>query len=55
MKKTNLIITILILVFTTTACGPRRYKCGPYRKCENYIKKHENKEFNNELNKIKLC
>ncbi|MEZ4853594.1 hypothetical protein [Flavobacterium sp.] len=32
MKK--IIIIALIFSFGFTSCGPRRYKCGPYRKCE---------------------
>ncbi len=32
MKK--LLVILLIATFTFTSCGARRYKCGPYRKCE---------------------
>lgn len=32
MKK--LIILLLLFVFGFTSCGRRRYKCGPYRKCD---------------------
>ncbi len=32
MKK--LIILFLAIGFSFTSCGPRRYKCGPYRRCE---------------------
>lgn len=35
-----------------TSCGPRRYKCGPYRKCENSIK---NNHFYKEFHKIYVC
>ena len=24
----------MIIGVTLASCGPRRYKCGPYRKCE---------------------
>lgn len=34
MKKGSLIYLLMIIVLTTVSCGPRRYKCGPYRKCE---------------------
>ncbi|NHN26316.1 hypothetical protein FIA58_011560 [Flavobacterium jejuense] len=29
--------TIAILIFTSilfSSCGPKRYKCGPYRRCQ---------------------
>lgn len=32
MKKS--ITFALISIFILSSCGPRRYKCGPYRKCE---------------------
>ena len=55
MKKSHLIITILILVFSTLSCGPRRYKCGPYRKCENSIKKQEKNTYFKEIVKTRDC
>lgn len=48
MKK-KLILMLVIVIFTTSfSCGPRRYKCGPYRKCEmkeNSIKKEFYSDF----------
>ena len=34
MKKTVIILLIIIVIISSFSCGPRRYKCGPYRKCE---------------------
>lgn len=32
----------ILSVITLISCGPRRYKCGPYRRCEvKEQKKHE--------------
>ena len=36
MKK--VFALLLIGSFALTSCGPRRYKCGPYRRCENSTK-----------------
>ena len=53
MKKGSLIYLLMIIVLTTVSCGPRRYKCGPYRRCE--IKENSIKPQNyNEINKIQL-
>ena len=43
------------LGLNTVSCGPRRYKCGPYRKCENSIEKNEKNSFNKEYHKSNLC
>jgi len=32
MRK--IIALLLVSLFLFLSCGPRRYKCGPYRKCE---------------------
>lgn len=32
MKKS--IALALVSLFILSSCGPRRYRCGPYRKCE---------------------
>ena len=45
----------MIVVLTTVSCGPRRYKCGPYRKCENTIEKTQKSYFNNEFYKNNYC
>ena len=55
MKKRSLIYMLIIVVLTTVSCGPRRYKCGPYRKCENSIEKTEKSYFNNEFYKNNYC
>ncbi|WP_291109283.1 hypothetical protein [Flavobacterium sp. UBA6195] len=34
MKKIILSFLLLAILAITFSCGPRRYKCGPYRKCE---------------------
>ncbi len=39
MKKIILSFLLLAILAFTFSCGPRRYKCGPYRKCENKIEK----------------
>lgn len=36
MKK--VIILLFVSLFLFSSCGPRRYKCGPYRKCETKTK-----------------
>lgn len=36
MKKS--IALALVSLFILSSCGPRRYRCGPYRKCENETK-----------------
>ena len=45
----------MTLVLVTVSCGPRRYKCGPYRKCENTIEKTKKSHFNNEFYKNQYC
>gem|GEM_PF-1687266 len=34
MKKISLILLVLVVLGSLFSCGPRRYKCGPYRRCE---------------------
>ena len=34
MKKVVIILLISIVIISSFSCGPRRYKCGPYRRCE---------------------
>ncbi len=35
MKHCIKIVSLVMIIGVTLAsCGPRRYKCGPYRKCE---------------------
>ena len=38
MKMKKIIALFLIGLFILSSCGPRRYRCGPYRKCENTTK-----------------
>ncbi|MCW1147194.1 hypothetical protein OJ995_03010 [Flavobacterium sp. TH16-21] len=54
MKK-KIIYSLIMLVLLTVSCGPRRYKCGPYRKCENSIEKNKNHSFYREFHKIANC
>jgi len=35
----------LLTLITLISCGPRRYKCGPYRRCE--IKEQKKPEIPN--------
>jgi hypothetical protein len=55
MKKKSVIYSLIMLLLVTVSCGPRRYKCGPYRKCENSIEKIQKDIINNEFVKIKDC
>ncbi|WP_153201346.1 hypothetical protein [Flavobacterium sp. LMO8] len=54
MKNKILLLSLLILLLTILSCGPRRYKCGPNRRCDNSIKKtekhHNYKEFDKTYN-----
>ena len=34
MKKVVNIVLVSIVLISSYSCGPRRYKCGPYRRCE---------------------
>ena len=34
MKKIVILITVTTVITSLYSCGPRRYKCGPYRRCE---------------------
>lgn len=36
---------IMIIGVTLISCGPRRYRCGPYRKCEIKEQKSSTQEF----------
>jgi hypothetical protein len=45
-KKSVLIALFLITSVIATSCGPKRYKCGPYRRCDV--------QFENNLPKINI-
>ena len=34
MKKTKTALLTISVLLLLASCGPRRYKCGPYRRCE---------------------
>lgn len=55
MNTKKIFCSIIAILILTSSCGPRRYKCGPYRKCENSIEKNENNSFNKEYHKSNLC
>ncbi|MEL1246584.1 hypothetical protein [Flavobacterium helocola] len=55
MKNKTLLLSLLILLVTTLSCGPRRYKCGPYRKCENSKEKIKNNSIHKEFDKTHCC
>ncbi|MCO6175197.1 hypothetical protein NHF50_09060 [Flavobacterium sp. NRK F10] len=38
----KIVSLVMIIGMTLVSCGPRRYKCGPYRKCEVKEQKSEN-------------
>ncbi len=40
---------------TIISCGPRRYKCGPYRKCNVFEEKTKKDAFLKEYKKIQYC
>lgn len=42
----NKIIYILLIIFTTSSCGPRRLRCGPNRRCDIQTQKLLNDEKN---------
>lgn len=44
MKKS--IAVALVSLFILSSCGPRRYRCGPYRKCEKEIKQNKTQNLN---------
>ena len=53
MKKIAIILLVSFVIISSFSCGPRRYKCGPYRRCE--IKENSIKPQNyNKINKIQL-
>lgn len=53
MKKATIILLVTIVIISSFSCGPRRYKCGPYRRCE--IKENSTKSINDkQINKIKV-
>lgn len=53
MKKIASFLVLFIIIISSFSCGPRRYKCGPYRRCE--IKENViNPKKNIEIDKIKL-
>lgn len=55
MKKKNVIYFAIAILLITVSCGPRRYKCGPYRKCENSIDKYKKIDICYDFNKNKIC
>lgn len=55
MKKKYFIFSLLTLAVITISCGPRRYKCGPYRKCENSIEKIKKQPIYKEFDKTLSC
>jgi hypothetical protein len=55
MKKKKIFYFAIALLLITISCGPRRYKCGPYRKCENSIDKNIKKDICYDFNKITTC
>ncbi|TDR24147.1 hypothetical protein IP97_00804 [Flavobacterium cheniae] len=55
MKNKTLLLSLLILLVSTLSCGPRRYKCGPYRKCDNFKEKIKNNSIYKEFNKDYYC
>ncbi len=55
MKKRSLIYPLLVVLFVAVSCGPRRYKCGPYRKCENSKEKIKNNTIRKEFDKTYSC
>ena len=34
MKKLAVLLLLVTVLSSLFSCGPRRYKCGPYRRCE---------------------
>lgn len=43
MKQSIKIASLVMIIGATlVSCGPRRYRCGPYRKCE--VKEHKTKD-----------
>jgi predicted small lipoprotein YifL len=34
MKRLIGLLVVTIVLTSLFSCGPRRYKCGPYRRCE---------------------
>ena len=34
MKKLVVLLLLTTVLTSLFSCGPRRYKCGPYRRCE---------------------
>ncbi|MFD2909882.1 hypothetical protein ACFSX9_14175 [Flavobacterium ardleyense] len=34
MKKIVVLVLLITVLTSLFSCGPRRYKCGPYRRCE---------------------
>ncbi len=55
MKHRNLYLSLLIVCLIFGSCGPRRYKCGPYRKCENSIKNIDKTYYYKEFHKSVVC
>ena len=55
MKNKYFIIALLSILITTISCGPRRYKCGPYRKCNIFEEKSKKVPYLKEYKKIQDC
>jgi len=47
MKKNAVILALFVVIISSFSCGPRRYKCGPNRRCE--IKENSTKPQNKNL------
>ncbi|MFB9098773.1 MULTISPECIES: hypothetical protein [Flavobacterium] len=48
MKKIKKLLFILLTLSFFASCGPRRYKCGPYRRC-NVEFKQQNIDLENNI------
>lgn len=55
MKNKYFIIALLSILFIIISCGPRRYKCGPYRKCNIFKEKLKKEPYLKEYKKIQAC
>ena len=55
MKNKIILYSILSILLLTISCGPRRYKCGPNRRCENSMKNTDKMPFYKEFNKTYSC
>lgn len=55
MKNKTVIYSLILLLLVTVSCGPKRYKCGPNRRCENSIEKIEKNPIHKEFDKTLIC